>query len=116
MKDKAWSWVQGGVVGAIGVAIVGQFWPGYMTDSNAKELALQTSERAVIAAFVPGCIELFNKQPDPEAKLTELKQVRSYEQYKFVADAGWATLPWSDKPNIDVARECAKLLIAPPAS
>ena len=67
------------------------------------------SQKAVVLALTPFCVEKFNAQADAIARLDELKKLGSYSQGSFVEKAGWATFG-SDKPNSAVARACANAL------
>jgi hypothetical protein len=105
VKPALW----GAVGGAIALAVVGFSWGGWKTASSTRDLVQASSEKAVIVALAPFCVEKFNAQGDAGAKLVELKKLASYDQGSFVEKAGWATFG-SDKPNSDVARACADAL------
>jgi hypothetical protein len=110
VKPALW----GAVGGAVALAIVGFSWGGWKTAASTRDLVDAGSQKAVIVALAPLCVEKFNAQSDAAAKLGELKKLASYDQGSFVEKAGWATLG-SDKPNSDVARACADALTAVPA-
>ena len=109
VKPALW----GAVGGAVVVALVGFSWGGWKTASSARDLVEAGSQKAVVVALAPFCVEKFNTQSDAAAKLGELKKLAGYEQGSFIEKAGWATFG-GDKPNSDVARACADALIAAP--
>jgi len=109
IKPALW----GAVGGAVALALVGFGWGGWKTAASARDLVEAGSQKAVIVAMAPFCVEKFNAQADAPAKLGELKKLASYEQGSFVEKAGWATFG-SDKPNADVARACADALLSAP--
>ena len=110
VKPALW----GAVGGAVALAIVGFSWGGWKTAASTRDLVDAGSQKAVIVALAPLCVEKFNAQSDAAAKLGELKKLASYEQGSFVETAGSATFG-SDKPNSDVARACADALTTAPA-
>src|SRR5690348_9631950 len=92
----------GAVSGAVALALIGFWWGGWKTAASARDLVEAGSEKAVVVALAPFCVEKFNAQTDAMVKLGELKKLASYEQGSFIEKAGWATFA-SDKPNSDVA-------------
>ena len=110
IKPALW----GAVGGAVALALVGFAWGGWKTAASARDLVEAGSQKAIVVALAPFCVEKFNAQTDAAAKLGELKKLASYEQGSFVEKAGWATFG-SDKPNSDVARACADALTTAPA-
>jgi hypothetical protein len=109
VKPAMW----GAVGGAVALAIVGFSWGGWKTAASTRDLVEAGSEKAVVLALAPLCVEKFNAQADAVAKRGELKKLASYEQGSFVEKAGWATFG-GDKPNSDVARACADTLVSAP--
>jgi len=102
VKPALW----GAVGGAVALALIGFWWGGWTTAASSRDLVEAGSQKAVVIALTPFCVEKFNAQADAPAKLGELKKLASYDQGSFVETAGWATFA-SDKPNSDVARACA---------
>jgi hypothetical protein len=107
IKPALW----GAVGGAVVIAVVGFGWGGWKTAASARDLVQAGSEKAVIVALAPFCVDKFNAQSDAAVKLGDLKKLAGYEQGPFVEKAGWATFGDS-KPNSDVARACADALTA----
>ena len=110
VKPALW----GAVGGVVALAIVGFWWGGWKTAASAREMVDASSQNAVVLALAPFCVEKFNAQADPAARLDELKKLAGYEQGTFVEKAGWATFG-TDKPNSAVARACANALTTAPA-
>ncbi len=105
IKPALW----GAVGGAVAIAIVGFTWGGWKTASSASAMVDTGSQKAVVLALTPFCVEKFNAQADAVARLDELKNLPGYNQVSFVEKSGWATFG-SDKPNSAVARACANAL------
>ena len=110
VKPALW----GAVGGVVAVALVGFTWGGWKTAASARDLVEAGSQKAVVLALAPFCVEKFNAQADAAARLVELKGLPGYSQGSFVEKAGWATFG-SDKPNSAVARACATALTTAPA-
>ncbi len=109
VKPALW----GAVGGALALALIGFAWGGWKTAATARDLVTAGSQKAVVVALAPFCVEKFNAQVDVSAKLDELKKLASYEQGSFIEKAGWATFG-SNKPNSEVARLCADALTTAP--
>jgi len=109
VKPALW----GAVGGVVALALVGFWWGGWKTAASARDLVEAGSQKAVVVALAPFCVEKFNAQTDATVKLGELKKLASYEQGSFIEKAGWATFA-SDKPNSAVARACADALTTAP--
>ena len=108
-------WIQGAVVGAIVVAIVGFNWGGWVTGGTAAKNAAAASRDAVVAALAPICVERFRGQPDAVGKTDALMKGSSWDRGNMVEKSGFATMPGSTTADSDVARACATLLTAPTA-
>jgi hypothetical protein len=106
-------WIQGAVVGAIALAIVGFNWGGWMTGGTATKNAAAASRDAVVAALAPICVERFREQPDAVLKTDALLKGSSWERGNLVEKSGYATMPGSKTADSDVARACAAILTAP---
>ena len=107
IKPALW----GAVGGAVAIALVGFAWGGWKTASSASAMVDTGSQKAVVLALTPFCVEKFNAQADAVARLDELKKLPGYNQGSFVEKAGWATFE-GDKPNSAVARACANAPIS----
>ena len=91
--------------------IVGFNWGGWVTGGSAQDMAVQSSKDAVMQRLAPICVYQFNQDPDKDQKLSELKDISSYQRDDYVMEQGWATIPGEEKPDSKVADACAKLLM-----
>ena len=90
---------------------VGFNWGGWVTGAGARGMAQQATEkgRAEMAAVI--CVDRFMKAPDVQAQLVSLNQTASWMRRRYLEDAGWVTLPGSDKPVIAAGELCATRLM-----
>ena len=102
--------IYGAVIGAIVVSIGGFSWGGWMTTGSADKMAADASHSAVITALVPICLNIAQNDPNRVAELATIKAKSVYQRQDAVVAAGWATVPGSTKPNMDLARSCATAL------
>ncbi len=100
--------IYGAIVGGVIVSIVGFSAGGWMTGSKANEMARSMADDQVIAALVPVCHNSAAADPDREAKTATIMQSVGYSRYKAVMEAGWATPPGSDSPDVNLARACVE--------
>jgi hypothetical protein len=70
--------LKGAAIAFVLVAIGGQFWPGYMLDSNVKAASDQAAEAANNASASLLCQEIYMNAPDGKVKLTALRALDSY--------------------------------------
>lgn len=70
--------LQGAAIGLVLVAVGGQFWPGYMLDSNVKATIDQASEAANTSSASLLCQEIYMNAPDSKVKLAALRALDSY--------------------------------------
>ena len=106
-------WIQGAVVGAIALAIVGFTWGGWVTGGTAVKNAAIASHDAVVAALAPICVERFRGQTDAVVRTADLTKVSAWERGSVIEKTGFATMPGSTTANSDVARACGEILAAP---
>jgi hypothetical protein len=109
VKPALW----GAVAGVAALAIVGFWWGGWQTAASARDMVETGSQKAVVVALAPFCVEKFNAQADLVARLDDLRKLPGYQQGAFIEKAGWATFG-NDKPNSAVARACANELTTLP--
>jgi len=111
------NWIKPGfwgmVLGAVAATALGFGDDLVVTTSDAKEMATQQSQEAIVAALTPICVFQFKEATKEEqvASLTKLEQETYYLRGKFVEEQGWATMPGSTKPNNVIADECAVQLL-----
>ena len=104
--------VWGAVGGAIATLILGFYWGGWQTTSSANRMANEQSEKKVIAALAPFCVDRFLKSADATQSAELLKFTTNYERGSFLEKAGYTNLPGSTATNWAVGRACGDLLAA----
>jgi hypothetical protein len=72
------TYMKGAAIGLLLAAVGGQFWPGYMLDSNVKASTDQASEAANNASASLLCQEIYMNAPDGKVKLVALRALDSY--------------------------------------
>jgi len=102
----------GAAGGAALLAIVGFAWGGWLTAASARGASDISANSAVVGVLAPICAVQFRQQVDVEAKLTELKALRSSERQSYLEKGGWATMPGSEEPFKGVASACGTILTA----
>ena len=75
-------------------------------------MATDVSDRKVIAALAPFCVDQFRKSADPTQTAALLKLTTDYERGSFLEKGGWTGLPGSKEANWGVGRACGALLAA----
>ncbi|HET7714528.1 MAG TPA: hypothetical protein VFK86_02770 [Bauldia sp.] len=108
IKPALW----GAAGGAVLLALVGFAWGGWQTAASARGKSDVNANTAVVGVLAPICAVQFRQQINADAKLTELKALKSYEQPGFIEKGGWATMPGSEGPLTGVASACATILTA----
>jgi hypothetical protein len=106
MKSFAWGMAAGMVVLLIVVFSAG--W--VVTSRSAKAMAHEVSTNAVVDRLTPISIAQFMEDPNRQTRLEEMKALDSWKRGDFVKAQGWATMPGEEKPDWQVADECAKRL------
>ena len=111
LSPKIESVLWGAVGGAAALAFVGFVFGGWVTGGKAAEMARLQTDKAVVAALAPICVDKFRHATDVEANIGKLNAISySWEKGTYISKGGWATLPGSDEPNSGVAQACAELL------
>ena len=77
-----WSWVASVVL----TMIIGFSWGGWVTARNARIMAEDLAEDAVVDRLAEICIAQFNQDPGKDQKLQTLKETGSYQRRTFVQD------------------------------
>jgi hypothetical protein len=103
-------WIQGAVVGAIALAVIGFTWGGWVTGGTAAKNSAAASHQAVVAALAPICVERFRAQPDAVLKTDAFMKSSSWERGSLIEKSGFATMPGSKTTDSEVARACAEIL------
>ena len=106
IKPALW----GAAGGAVLLALVGFAWGGWQTAASARGSSDINSNTAVVSVLAPICAVQFRQQVDADARLTDLKALKSYDQPGYVEKGGWATMPGSEQPVTGVAAACSTIL------
>jgi hypothetical protein len=106
-------WIQGAVVGAIALAVIGFSWGGWMTGGTSAKHSAAASHDAVVAALAPICVERFRGQSDAVIRTADLIKTSNWERGSIIEKSGYATMPGSKTANSDVASACAEILATP---
>lgn len=109
-QTKPFLW--GAAAGALALLITGFGWGGWVSGSEAKKLAGNHADAAIVTALTPVCVDQFQRSANAAANLAELKAFdRSWDQRKYVSEGGWATMPGSTTtPDRNLATACAEEL------
>ena len=102
--------IQGAVAGSLLTMILGFGWGGWQLQSTSQKTADLQTNKAVVAALAPICVDKFRQAADVKATLVALNATSSWKRDTFVEKGGWATFPGSVEPNRDVAEACAQIL------
>jgi hypothetical protein len=113
MPTNTKPWIQGAVVGAIALAIIGFSWGGWVTGGTSAKYSAAASHEAVVAALAPICVERFRGQSDAVVRTAALVKTSSWERGSMIEKSGFATMPGSTTADADVARACAEILATP---
>ena len=104
--------MQGAAAGAVATMFVGFYWGGWSLGSTADKMAKERSERAVVAALAPVCVDKFRALPDAEAKQAALSKIESWKRRdEFPKEL--VTLPGESYPNAALVDACYTLLATP---
>lgn len=98
--------IYGALLGAAFLSIAGFSWAGWMTKGDANKMASRMAQSEVVAALVPICVDLSRTDTDRIAKLAAIRLETPYKRREAIMEAGWATVPGSDRPNRDLAQAC----------
>jgi len=104
LKPALW----GAVAGAAAISVIGFSSMGWTVGSTAERMAADRAENAVVSVLAPICVEKFQQQANPAAKLIEFKRAASWDQRALIEKGGWATAPGTEKMNSAVANACAE--------
>ncbi len=104
--------IQGAVGGALATVILGFGWGGWQLQSSAEKSAALKTNKALVAALAPICVDKFRAAADFKATTVALNATESWKRDTFVEKGGWATFPGAAEPNRDVAEACATILSA----
>lgn len=77
-SEKIITLLQGAALGFLVAAIGGQFWPGYMLDSNVKATTAEAVQTANNTTASLMCREIYMNAPDSKVKLAALRELDTY--------------------------------------
>ena len=113
-KQDIKPFVWGMAVGAIVLLIV-IFSAGWVVTSGSAEAeAKAMATDAVMTRLAPIAVAQFMQDPNKEARLKELKELKSWganNRSDFVQKQGWATMPGEKEPDGQIADEVARRLM-----
>ena len=98
--------LQGAIVGAITLAIVGFNWGGWVTASTASKMTLEASNSAVAAALTPHCLALSAADPASADIMTALGKASTWDKRSIIEKSGWATPLGAEEPSWELAESC----------
>ncbi|MGD8523117.1 MAG: hypothetical protein PVF56_18360 [Desulfobacterales bacterium] len=110
-KEKIKVGVWGAIGGAILTIIIGFSLGGWVLSGTAYSMAEEMAEDAVVDRLVPICVAQFDRDPERDKKLQELKEKSSWERDKYVEEQGWATMPYEKEPDSKVAKKCTEQIM-----
>ena len=108
MKYPEWTkpGVNGAVIGAATLAVLGFTWGGWTTSGSAKAMAKEFAADEVTMAMVPVCLNISATDPDRVAKLATIQDASRYDRRKAMVATGWATVPGTETPSNDLVLAC----------
>ena len=69
----------GAVGGAVVLAVVGFMLGGWITGGTSQQLAEEAAEKAVRDRLAPICVAQYNRDPEKDQKLKEMKKMETYQ-------------------------------------
>ena len=109
-REKIEPILWGAAGGAVVLAIVGFTWVGWVTGSTAQQMAADAAEEAVVDRLASICVGQYNRDPEKDQKLENMKAIISWKRGDYVKELGWSTMPGEKDPDSAVSRTCADLL------
>lgn len=100
----------GALIGGVAVAILGFTWGGWVTGGTAHDQATAMARDEVVAAMVPVCLGMAERDPDRLETLATIRTATSYRRRDALMATGWATMPGTEAPSRDVAQACLAAL------
>ena len=110
IKPFVWGMAVGAIVLLIVIFSAGWVVTSGSADAEAKAVATD----AVMNRLAPIAVAQFMLDPDKEARLTELKELKSWganNRSDYVQKQGWATMPGEKEPDGQIADEVARRLM-----
>jgi hypothetical protein len=99
-------------VASIALTVFAGFnWGGWVTGRGAREMAQQAAGQSRAETVAAICVDRFMKAANVQTEMASLNQTASWMRRRYLEDAGWVTLPGSDKPVAAAAEICAARLM-----
>jgi hypothetical protein len=108
IKAIIWSAIGGAVV----TMIIGFAWGGWVLGSTAERDGREMADQAVIERLADICVGQFNEDKGKDMKVKELMAASSWGKGDFVKSQGWALIPFEERTDDRVAKQCAEQIIA----
>ena len=106
VKPLVWAAIGGGIL--IFILLLATGW---QTSGSAEEEAKALAHQEVVSVLTDICVAQFQEDPNKEELFKELEATSSWTRGDYVKEKGWATMPGKEKPNNDIASECAKKIM-----
>ncbi|MDF1792833.1 MAG: hypothetical protein P1U88_13030 [Thalassobaculaceae bacterium] len=101
----------GVVIGGIAATVLGFSTGGWITASKAEVVANEQANAEVAAALLPICVELASQDTQRSTKIEGIRSKPSYQRNEAIMDAGWTTMPGTEKSDRRVASVCVEKLL-----
>ena len=103
-----------GIMSAIGgtviTLIIGFNWGGWVTGGTSLSMGKEMARDAVVERLAPICVSQFNMDPKRADNIVTFKEKNSWDQGRYIEIQGWATMPFENEPDREVASKCSELI------
>jgi len=101
--------------GAIGIMVLGAFWPGWNLASTTRERVDERVHAAQLELLAPRCAAQFAAQPDFAGRQDALKKAGYWNRANhFKGHEEWITLPGGTEPDQALVERCTALILETP--
>ena len=108
LKTVLWSAISGAIVWWI---VLGSVF-GWMPAGRAERQAATLAQAAFRDALTPLCLARCTGDADKVAKRKALAEARTWYRSDWVNTQGWTSMPGSEYPEVRIAEECARQILA----
>lgn len=108
-EASLWRLGQGAIGGAVLLAAIGFGWGGWHTNFQAKEIARNAADDAVLSVLMPVCVDSFAGKATPE-QWVGLRAAQSYDRGTLVEAV--VKIPGKDSLGYTLSARCADILVA----
>ena len=109
--EKVKTMVGSAIGGAVIIMIIGFSWGGWVLGSTSMKHGERMAQDAVTARLAPICFAQYNQDPEKEDKFNIMKNKYDWEKEEFILNQGWATIPFEEEPDNNVAGLCLRLIM-----